>query len=131
MAIITGNIKDINFSLRASGREIRVFVSSTFTDTFFERNCFLEDVSPYLRDACRRRGFEFIFSEMRFGIREDATDKNLTSEICMSELKNCESRSDGAFYILFSCNKYGFRPLPLRITAKLLLRDFMISMKTL
>lgn len=117
-AIITGHIKSLenpDDALREIRFVVRVFCSSTFTDTFHERTFFLEECVPYLRDSLRKRGFEFIFSEMRFGIREDASDKNLTSEICMDELKNCQENSVGAFYILLACDKYGFRPLPLKI----------------
>ena len=117
-AIITGRIKNLtdpDSALRTIRQVVRVFCSSTFTDTFYERNFFLEDCAPYLRAALRQRGLEFIFSEMRFGIRDDASDKNLTSEICMTELENCKDNSAAAFYILLACDKYGFRPLPLKI----------------
>ena len=64
-------------------RVIRVFVSSTFTDTVFERNYALEDVIPYLKMAGRERGFD-VGSEVpvtwcgvaltgSFGIRDDAS----------------------------------------------------------
>jgi len=98
-----------------SKRVVRVFISSTFTDTVFERNYVLEDVIPYLKDAGRERGFDIIFSEMRFGIRDDASEDNKTSELCMEELENCEKQSAGVFYVLISTDKYGFRPLPRRI----------------
>ena len=96
-------------------RVIRVFISSTFTDTDFERNYALEDVIPYLKQAGRERGFDVVFSEMRFGIRDDASEDNMTSELCMEELENCEQQSAGVFYVLISTDKYGFRPLPRRI----------------
>ena len=110
---ITGNMKEMGEI--ACKRVIRVFISSTFTDTVFERNYALEDVIPYLKDAGRERGFDIIFSEMRFGIREEASEDNKTSELCMEELKNCEQQSAGVFYVLISTDKYGFRPLPRRI----------------
>ena len=110
---ITGNMKEMGEI--ACKRVIRVFISSTFTDTVFERNYVLEDVIPYLKDAGRERGFDIIFSEMRFGIRDDASEDNKTSELCMEELENCEKQSAGVFYVLISTDKYGFRPLPRRI----------------
>jgi len=110
---ITGNMKEMGKS--PSKRVVRVFISSTFTDTVFERNYVLEDVIPYLKDAGRERGFDVIFSEMRFGIRDDASEDNKTSELCMEELENCEKQSAGVFYVLISTDKYGFRPLPRRI----------------
>ena len=43
-------------------RVVRVLISSTFTDTVFERNYALEDVIPYLKKAGRERGFDVDFS---------------------------------------------------------------------
>ena len=48
--------KPEDWSMKAMGeiackRVIRVFISSTFTDTVFERNYVLEDVIPYPKDA--------------------------------------------------------------------------------
>ena len=113
---ITGNMKAMGEI--ACKRVIRVFISSTFTDTVFERNYALKDVIPYLKKAGRERGFDVIFSEMRFGIRDDASEDNKTSELCMEELENCEQQSAGVFYVLISTDKYGLRPLPRRIPQK-------------
>ena len=110
---ITKNMKEMGKP--PSKRVIRVFISSTFTDTVFERNYALEDVIPYLKEAGRERGFDVVSSEMRFGIRDDASEDNKTSELCMEELENCEQQSAGVFYVLISTDKYGFRPLPRRI----------------
>ena len=97
-------------------RMIRCFVSSTFDDTFHERNFLLEDVVPYLKECARNRGLDFAFSEMRFGIRDKASSENRTSEICMEELRYCQDVSPGMNYILISGDKYGFRPCPPRIS---------------
>ena len=63
---ITGNMKAMGEI--TCKRVIRVFISSTFTDTVFERNYArnyaLEDVIPYLKQAGSERGFDIIFSEM-------------------------------------------------------------------
>ena len=110
---ITGNMKEMGKP--PSKRVIRVFISSTFDDTVFERNYALEDVIPYLKKAGSERGFDVIFSEMRFGIREEAGQDNKTAELCMEELANCEQQSAGVFYVLISTDRYGFRPLPRRV----------------
>ena len=64
---MTGIIKDMGKP--PSKRVVRVFISSTFTDTVFERNYILEDVIHYLKQVGRERGFDVIFSEMRFVAR--------------------------------------------------------------
>ena len=58
---ITGNMREMGKP--PSKRVVRVFISSTFTDTVFERNYALEDVIPYLKKAGRERGFDIVFSE--------------------------------------------------------------------
>ena len=62
----------------ACKRVILVFISLTFTSTVFERNYALEDVIPYLKKAGRELGFNIIFSKMRFGILNDASEDNKT-----------------------------------------------------
>ncbi|XP_073254960.1 NACHT and WD repeat domain-containing protein 2-like [Porites lutea] len=81
-------------------RIIRVFISSTFTDTAQERNLLIADVYPYLKLFGRKYGFEFASSEMRWGIREE-----------------CQRESQGINYVAFLGDKYGFRPFPSRIEA--------------
>ena len=56
---------------------------STFTDTNVERNLLMDDVTPYLQEYARQRGFEFVTTEMRWGIRSEASADHQTSEICM------------------------------------------------
>ena len=70
---------------------------------------------PYLKRAGREQGYDHLIREMSYGIRDDASEDNITSELCMEELANCEQQSAGVFYVLISTDKYGFRPLPRRI----------------
>jgi len=111
LAACIGNLERVTADSRGK-RMVRFFVSSTFTDTFFERNWLLEDCMPFLKEAARNRGLEIVFSEMRFGIREEAAKSGRTSEICMRELKRCLEESSGLAYLLIAGDKYGFRPPP-------------------
>ena len=95
-------------------RNILVFISSTFTDTAAERNILLRDVFPYLDEYARKHGFYFQGSEMRWGIRKHASEDNMTAEICLSEMDNCQE-SCGVNYVLLQTQKYGYQPLPKRI----------------
>lgn len=45
---------------------MRVFVSSTFTDTEIERNRLMADVYPYLSLLCKKLGLEFETVDMRW-----------------------------------------------------------------
>ncbi|CAH3143126.1 unnamed protein product [Porites evermanni] len=98
-------------------RIIRVFISSTFTDTAQERNLLIADVYPYLKLFGRKYGFEFASSEMRWGIREESSSDHMTSIICMAEIARCQRESQGINYVAFLGDKYGFRPFPSRIEA--------------
>ena len=49
---------------------IRVFVSSTFSDLVAELNALQEQVFPWLREFCLKRGARFQAIDLRFRIRE-------------------------------------------------------------
>ncbi|RHY28673.1 hypothetical protein DYB32_005783 [Aphanomyces invadans] len=96
-------------------KAISVFVSSTFTDTASERNLLIADVYPYLKRYAALLGLEFSASEMRWGIRDEASNSHQTSAICMAELARCQTSSLGLNYVLILGNKYGYRPFPNQI----------------
>eukprot|EP00055_Hartaetosiga_balthica_P018207 m.130628 g.130628 ORF g.130628 m.130628 type:complete len:1726 (-) comp9469_c0_seq1:486-5663(-) len=95
---------------------IRLFLSSTFTDTEIERNVLIEDVQPFLRLVGQKVGVQVHqSSEMRWGIRAEASSSHKTSEICMNEIDRCQQDSSGMAYVLILGNKFGFRPFPAKI----------------
>ena len=103
------------FELDSKQRVIRVFLSSTFTDTVHERAVLLRCVHPVVQCYARKLNFEVVLSEMRFGIRKSLSDDNKTSEVCMAELERCAEESASMSYMLFVRNKYGFRPPPRKV----------------
>ena len=95
---------------------IRLFLSSTFTDTELERNVLIEDVYPFLKALGQRMRVQvYQSSEMRWGIRSEASSSHQTSEICMQEIARCQEESTGVSYVLILGNKYGFRPFPAKL----------------
>jgi WD40 repeat protein/ADP-ribose pyrophosphatase YjhB (NUDIX family) len=97
-------------------KQIRTFVSSTFTDTENERNLLIEDVYPFLKALGRKFGVEVAqFSEMRWGVRAYATEHHLTSSVCMEELER-SNKASGISYVLIMGQKYGYRPFPAKIS---------------
>lgn len=72
-------------------REIAVFLSSTFTDMTVERDLLMEDVYPYLREFCRRLGYNFGVADMRWGVRDEMTDEHQAVDICVTEVQRCRS----------------------------------------
>uniref|UniRef100_A0A914PZA0 DUF4062 domain-containing protein n=2 Tax=Panagrolaimus TaxID=55784 RepID=A0A914PZA0_9BILA len=97
---------------------VRVFTSSTFTDTTLERNALMEDVYPALKMYCREtHGLDFQVVDMRWGVRDEATDDHMTTNLCINEIHNCQKLSMGPNFVVFLCQKYGYRPLPSEIFA--------------
>jgi NACHT domain- and WD repeat-containing protein len=84
---------------------VRVFTSSTFTDTGSERNFLIDRVYPALMDVCRQHGITFHAVDLRWGIRDEATDDHRTAEICMTEIDKCAAQSLGPVFVHFSTNK--------------------------
>ncbi|XP_076319840.1 NACHT and WD repeat domain-containing protein 2 isoform X1 [Tachypleus tridentatus] len=116
-----------------SSKIVRIFTSSTFTDMSMERNTLMEEVYPRIKEYCRERhGLEFQVVDMRWGVRDEATDDHMTTELCMNEIKNCQRVSMGPNFVVFLAQKYGYRPIPTKIDAKefLLLRDALVSIGT-
>jgi len=70
-----------------------------------ERNYLIEHIDPLLRDKALQYELFFDPSEMRWGIRDFASDRHETSAICMAELARCKKLSLGTNYILILGNK--------------------------
>lgn len=62
---------------------------------------------------------------MRWGVRDEATDDHMTTELCMKEIENCQRLSMGPNFVVFLGQKYGYRPIPTYILSSelQLLRD--------
>ena len=96
-------------------RVVRFFMSSTFTDTKWERDVFFAACVPLLRELCESRGLEFQMSEMRWGINDTLSATHQTSETCMRELARCQRDSVAVNFVGLLGNKYGYRPFPAEI----------------
>ena len=69
-------------------------------DTKVERNALMERVYPKLQKFCQERGYEFQVVDMRWGVRDEATDDHMTSELCMREIIDCQKFSTGPNFIV-------------------------------
>lgn len=67
---------------------------------------------------------------MRWGVRDEATDDHMTTELCMREIKNCQRLSMGPNFVVFLGQKYGYRPIPTYILSSelQLIRDDLAAM---
>ncbi|XP_022102529.1 NACHT domain- and WD repeat-containing protein 1-like [Acanthaster planci] len=109
---------------RQRSKVVRIFTSSTFTvkiipvltDTSVERNALMRETYPRLKDYCKsRHGLEFQVIDMRWGVRDEATDDHMTSKLCMREIAACQRLSVGPNFVTFLCQKYGYRPFPAKV----------------
>lgn len=71
-----------------------------FPDTFNERNNLMERIYPKLKEHCQSVGYDFQVVDMRWGVRDEATDDHMTSELCMRELRACQKLSTGPNFIV-------------------------------
>ncbi|KAJ8313494.1 hypothetical protein KUTeg_008055 [Tegillarca granosa] len=55
--------------------------------------------------------------DMRWGVRDEATDDHMTTKLCMQEIDNCQRLSIGPNFVVFLGQKYGYRPVPDSILA--------------
>jgi hypothetical protein len=67
---------------------------------------------------------------MRWGVRDEMTNEHMTTDLCMTELENCQRLSMGPNFIFFGGQKYGYRPIPTYIVSSELamLREVLVTM---
>ncbi|XP_062615588.1 TPR repeat-containing protein DDB_G0287407-like [Saccostrea cucullata] len=91
-------------------RIVRVFVSSTFTDFFCEREVLVKKVFPELREWCEERNIRLVECDLRWGVPKD-TDSEETIQCCLEELDWCHAETNGCpFFINLLGERYGWIP---------------------
>ena len=71
-------------------------------DTSMERNSLMQHTYPKLKEYCREKhGLEFQVVDMRWGVRDEATDDHKTTELCMQEIDNCQRVSVGPNFVVW------------------------------
>ncbi|CAF4090255.1 unnamed protein product [Adineta steineri] len=109
---------------------VRVFVSSTFTDTLAERDSLIENIFPKLKDYCRQQyGLEFQYADMRWGIQTESTNNHGEAATCLKEIELCKKYSVATNFVVLLSHRYGPRPIPAQIRASLfeLLKDTVVN----
>lgn len=90
---------------------MRFFVSSTFADMQRERNL-LHSVLQQLHDEYRPQGWIIEWTDLRWGISQEAGLDNRTMRICLNELRRCRQLSPRPNFIVLMGERYGWVPLP-------------------
>ena len=60
----------------------------------------MRDVYPGLKVYCKKLGYEFHIVDMRWGVRDAATDDHMTPELCVREIQACQRLSTGPNFIV-------------------------------
>lgn len=94
---------------------IRFFISSTFADMKVERDL-LQEVFNEIIPIYRQKGWQIETVDLRWGISTEAGYHNKTMQICEQELLRCQRLSPKPNFIVLIGNRYGWVPLPERIT---------------
>ncbi|XP_067675837.1 TPR repeat-containing protein DDB_G0287407-like [Haliotis asinina] len=91
-------------------RTVRIFVSSTFTDFFNEREILVKKVFPELREWGSERKIRIIDCDLRWGVPNDSTTAE-TIAICMEEIDTCHEVNEGEpFFLNLVGERYGWIP---------------------
>lgn len=85
--------------------EIRVFISSTFTDMDRERNYLVKHIFPDIRRKYRKRNVVFTPLDLRWGITEEESKSGRVVEICLDEIARTRP-----FFIGLVGGRYGWVP---------------------
>src|SRR5271157_6519283 len=74
---------------RVIDRQIRVFISSTFTDMKADRDYLVKFVFPQLRKLCESRGVTWGEVDLRWGVTDEQRADGKVLPIVVAEIDNC------------------------------------------
>lgn len=88
-----------------NNRDIRVFISSTFSDMQSERDFLIKKVFQRLQVEASKRNVSITPLDLRWGITEDETKSGKVLQVCLQEIENSHP-----FFIGLVGNRYGWCP---------------------
>lgn len=95
--------------------QVRVFLSSTFSDFRAEREAIQNIALPRLRQAFNALGARYDLVDLRWGITEEAQKSHETIQICLEEIRRCQRLSPKPNFAILLGDRYGWQPLPAEI----------------
>ena len=69
-------------------RNIRIFISSTFSDMQLERNYLIGRVFPRLKQIAEKHNVSITPLDLRWGITEEEAKNGEVLQICLQEIEN-------------------------------------------
>lgn len=108
-------------------KTFRLFISSTFSDFIIERNILNDDIFPEIDKFCQAQGYNFQLIDLRWGVNNEAALSQSTLDICLDEVKRCRTLSPKPNFLLMVGERYGWIPLPAKISRTELERLLMFA----
>ena len=99
----TGKLLNLGFA-DSSSKQIRVFISSTFSDMQRERDE-LVNTFNMLRKEAEKRGISVTMVDLRWGITEEESARGEVLDICLKEIEKSKP-----FFVGILGDNYGSRP---------------------
>ena len=98
-------VKATEMDSTSASREIRIFLSSTFSDMQETRNYLTKKIFPKIEKECTDRGVRFTVLDLRWGITESESKTGKVIEICIDEINRTRP-----FFIGLVGDRYGWIP---------------------
>ena len=83
-----------------------------------ERDKIMHVIYPKLEKYCSSKGYILQIVDMRWGIFESASNEQLTTDICLDEIRLAKELSNGPFFIAILSHRYGSKFAPRSISEK-------------
>lgn len=99
-------------------RQIRVFISSTFSDMQSERDYLIKKVFPHLQVEAAKRNVSIIPLDLRWGVTEEESRSGKVIQVCLQEIENSRP-----FFIGLVGNRYGWCPTREELQKNEILRE--------
>ena len=75
---------------QADNRQIRVFISSTFTDMKADRDYLVKFIFPQLRKLCEARAVTWTEVDLRWGVTNEEKAEGKVLPIVLAEVERCQ-----------------------------------------
>ena len=72
----------------------------------------LKSILPELQKKGREQGTQVQLVDMRYGVKDESTLRQMTWDECSGELIRCFENSAGIAFLSLQSDRYGYRPLP-------------------
>jgi hypothetical protein len=106
---------------RTGWQSVRLYISSTFSDFYSEREHLVKAIAPGLRQFCEEKKIRLVEVDLRWGLPQNSTGADAIY-CCFQELLRCKQENDQPFFLSMLSAKYGWIPPPEIVSADIMSR---------